>query len=58
MTAREFFDKVTAMRQAQRDYFKIRDKDTLILSKQLEKEVDAEIKRVTDLMNGGDRCAN
>lgn len=50
MTAREFFDKVAAMRQAQRDYFKTRDKDTLIRSKQLEKEVDDEIKRVTEIL--------
>lgn len=50
MTAREFFDKVAAMRQAQRDYFKTRDKDTLIRSKQLEKAVDDEIKRVTEIL--------
>lgn len=50
MKAREFFDKVASMRQAQRDYFKTRDKDTLIRSKQLEKEVDDEIKRVTEIL--------
>lgn len=50
MTAREFFEKVAAMRQAQRDYFKTRDKEVLIRSKQLEKEVDDEIKRVTNWM--------
>lgn len=50
MTSREFFDKVAAMRQAQRDYFKTRDKDTLIRSKMLEKEVDKEIERVTEIM--------
>ena len=50
MTAREFFDKVAAMRQAQRDYFKTRDKEVLIRSKQLEKEVDDEIKRVTKIL--------
>lgn len=50
MTAREFFDKVASMRQAQRDYFKTRDKEVLIKSKQLEKEVDDEIKRVTEIL--------
>lgn len=50
MNAREFFDKVAAMRQAQRDYFKTRDKDTLIRSKTLEKEVDDEIKRVNEII--------
>lgn len=50
MTAREFFEKVAAMRQAQRDYFKTRDKEVLIRSKQLEKEVDDEIKRVTKIL--------
>lgn len=50
MTAREFFDKVAAMRQAQRDYFKTRDRDILISSKQLEKEVDDEIKRVNEII--------
>lgn len=50
MTAREFFEKVAAMRQAQRDYFKNRDKDTLIRSKTLEKEVDDEIKRATEII--------
>lgn len=50
MTAREFFEKVAEMRMAQRDYFKNRDKDTLIRSKTLEKEVDDEIKRVTEIL--------
>ena len=50
MTSREFFEKVAEMRRAQRDYFKTRDKETLIRSTQLEKEVDEEIKRVTDIL--------
>lgn len=41
MTANLFIEKVAAMRYAQRDYFKTRDKEALILSKKLEKEVDA-----------------
>lgn len=51
MTAREFFEKVAAMRQAQRDYFKTRDKDTLIRSKTLEKEIDDEINRVYGILS-------
>lgn len=50
MTARDFFEKVAEMRRAQRDYFKTRDKDTLIRSKTLEKEVDDEIKRVNEII--------
>lgn len=50
MTPKDFFDKVAAMRQAQRDYFKNRDKDTLIRSKMLEKEVDKEIERVNEII--------
>lgn len=50
MTSREFFEKVAEMRRAQRDYFKTRDKATLIQSKTLEKEVDDEIKRVTEFL--------
>lgn len=41
---------MAAMRQAQRDYFKTRDKDTLIRSKKLEKEVDKEIERVNEII--------
>ena len=40
MTTGEFADKVSAMREAQKEYFKYRSKETLQRSKQLEKEVD------------------
>lgn len=40
MTTGEFADKVSAMREAQKEYFKYRTKETLQRSKQLEKEVD------------------
>lgn len=40
MTTGEFADKVSAMREAQKKYFKYRSKETLQRSKQLEKEVD------------------
>ena len=36
----EFADKVSAMREAQKEYFKYRTKEALQRSKQLEKEVD------------------
>lgn len=40
MTTGEFSDKISAMREAQKEYFKYRSKETLQRSKQLEKEVD------------------
>ena len=46
MNAREFFDKVVEMRNAQKKYFETRDKDVLADAKRLEKEIDAEIRRV------------
>lgn len=46
MNAREFFDKVVEMRNAQKEYFKSRDKAALDEAKRLEKEIDAEIRRV------------
>jgi hypothetical protein len=46
MNARQFFDKVVEMRNAQKKYFETRDKDVLDEAKRLEKEIDAEILRV------------
>lgn len=46
MTAKEFFDKVVAMREAQKEYFRSRFQDSLRKSKALEAEIDNEIKRV------------
>ena len=43
MTAREFFYKVKAMREAQQRYFKFRTSDELAKAKKLEREVDAYI---------------
>lgn len=51
MNAKEFFELVAKMRKAQREYFATRTNDALSKSKQLEREVDAEIKRVEDIMN-------
>ena len=39
----EFIQKVAAMRRAQRDYFKSRDRYNLREAKRLEAEVDAEL---------------
>ncbi len=39
MTPREFFDKVAAMRDAQKKYFKSRSRFDLDAAKRLEKEI-------------------
>ncbi|MCR5046376.1 MAG: hypothetical protein K6A42_07340 [Treponema sp.] len=41
MTTGEFADKVFAMREAQKEYFRLRTAEALRLSKSLEKEVDS-----------------
>ena len=41
MTTGEFADKVFAMREAQKEYFKLRTAEALRRSKSLEKEVDS-----------------
>lgn len=50
MTPKEFFDKVSRMRKAQKDYFRTRSGRALNDSKQLEQEIDAEIERVSKVM--------
>lgn len=50
MTPKEFFDKVSRMRKAQKDYFRTRSGRALNDSKRLEQEIDAEIERVSKLM--------
>ena len=47
MNAKEFFVKVSRMRDAQKNYFKYRSNDNLQTALQLEKEIDQEILRVT-----------
>lgn len=49
MTAREFFDKVSSMRKAQKEYFKTRSQTALRNSKMLEAEIDKEIERVNSI---------
>lgn len=52
MSAKEFFELVKSMRKAQKDYFATRTNSALNKSKQLEREVDAEIKRVETIIKG------
>lgn len=49
MSPKEFFTIVVEMRQAQKNYFKTRNQGYLNLSKQFEKQIDAEIDRVLKL---------
>lgn len=51
MKPREFFDKVAAMRDAQKRFFKSHSSFDLQESKRLEKEIDNEIARVADIQN-------
>ena len=46
MNAREFFDLVSQMRKAQKEYFKTRNIGVLKQSKAFERQVDSEIERV------------
>lgn len=50
MNPREFFWLVAEMRDAQRRYFKSRDRKVFIAARALEDEVDAEIKRVKQVL--------
>lgn len=54
MNARQFFDRVTMMRKAQKEYFRTRSQVALRQSKALESEIDAEIARVNAII-GNDR---
>ncbi len=51
MTPKEFFDKVSRMRKAQKDYCRTRSGRALTDSKRLEKEVDDEIERVNKVIS-------
>lgn len=46
MNAKEFFIKVSKMREAQKNYFSTRTQSNLKIAKSLEKEIDQEISRV------------
>lgn len=49
MNAKEFFNLVMRMREAHKEYFKIRSSLDLRQAKNIEKEIDAEIERVNAL---------
>ena len=49
MGHKEFFDKVVAMRKAQKEYFKTRLPSALQGSKKFEAAIDSDIKRVENI---------
>ena len=51
MKSKEFFDKVSELREAQKEYFKTRSNAALKRSKALEKEIDDEIARVNTILS-------
>lgn len=51
MTTLKFFELVSKMRDKQKEYFRTRDKNALVASKRLERQVDDEIARVNELMH-------
>lgn len=51
MNSREFFYLVAQMREAQKNYFATRDRLVFRAARKLENEVDAEIRRVRDIVN-------
>ena len=60
MNTRRFFDLTASMRKAQKEYFRTRSKAALVLSKELERQVDDEITRVENILrtrkqSGGDK---
>lgn len=52
MTNKEFFYLVAQMRDAQKAYFKTKDRLVFIAARKLENEVDHEITRVRNIVNG------
>lgn len=50
MTAKEFFDLVSEMREKQKEYFRTRSASALNESKTLERRVDAEIMRANQII--------
>lgn len=55
MTSREFFYLVAQMRDAQTEYFKHRDQQTLRRARALETSCDLEIRRVKDIVAAMER---
>lgn len=52
MNAKEFFYLVAEMRDAQKSYFEKRDNRVLRACRALENNVDKEIRRVREIVNG------
>lgn len=52
MNAKEFFYLVAEMREAQKAYFETRDSRVFRACRALENDVDREIRRVRELVNG------
>jgi len=52
-SAMNFFLTVAKMREAQKEYFKTRDRGVLVRSKQLEQEVDGYVSRGMRYICGG-----
>lgn len=50
MNSHQFFDKVALLRQHQKDYFATRSRESLQASLALEREIDAEIARVNNIL--------
>ena len=50
MTAKEFFDLVSEMREKQKEYFRTRSASALNESKTLERRVDDEIMRANQII--------
>lgn len=50
MNAKEFFEKVAAMRYHQKRYFATKSADALKMSMQIEKTIDDEIDRVNKIL--------
>ena len=51
MDHRDFFNKVALMRQLQQEYFRMRSRSVLTNCKNVERVIDAEIKRVNAIMD-------
>lgn len=57
MNAKEFFYLVAQMRSTQKAYFTNHDRNVFMACRKLENLVDAEIERVRQVLNEGERQA-
>lgn len=57
MNAKDFFYLVAQMRSAQKAYFMNHDRNVFMACRKLENLVDAEIERVRQVLNEGERQA-